>query len=266
MAIQDDYSKDLADELLTDMADHFFGARKHLEETIDVFQEYVADLRQKQVILEQRFRFFNYLLISPETAEKFYRSIGVKEIDAIPTDRKLSEKVIPVHAPSGFTVKGQYLNLTAWAYDALEKECKAYLFGKSFQEMGKEGYEQKHASYELVMGMHQLINQEIRRVNASVSPSHVLQTAKRFDSEAQMKERLTGGGSYYGDDSIVNRRLAFAPIEEASLNIRKFPKLPEKDRIAHRIAAICKHAYADHSESIRQIVQEVKDKIREAYG
>lgn len=263
MSIQDDYARDLADELLSDMAENFFGTRKQLDETLDLFREYVAELKDKQVLLEYRFRFLNYLLVSPQAAHEFYRALGVQNIDAIPKDGLLSEKVIPVHAPSAFTRKGQYTKLVMWAYEKAQKACKAYNHGMDYHEMRRAGFEQRDAYYDLVKGMHQLINKEIHRVNAKVSPSHILQTAKRFDPDTQQKEHFTGGGAYYGDDSSLNRELRYQTIDEASLDIKKFPDLPEPPRVEHEISKRCKDHYSHHTESIRRILHEVKEKIRE---
>lgn len=265
MSTQDDYAKELADEVLSDMAENFFGARKQLDETLDLFREYVAELKKKQVLLEHRFRFLNYLLVIPQAVHEFYRALGIQGIDAIPKDGMLSEKVIPVHAPSAFTLKGQYTKLVMWAYEMVQKGCKAYNHGMDYQEMKRAGFEQRDAYYDLVMGMHQLINKEIHRVNAKVTPSHILQTAKRFDPDTQQKEHFTGGGAYYGDDSSLNRELRYQIIDESSLNIKKFPDLPESSRIDHEISKICKDHYSHHSESIRLIIREVKEKIRETY-
>ncbi len=265
MSIQDDYAKNLADEVLSDMAENFFGARKQLDETINLFYEYVAELKRKQELLEERFRFLNYLLVTERNVSEFYRAIGVEDIHVIPRDGALSEKAVPVHAPSAFTLKGKYVQWVKWAYETVQKGCKAYNHGMDYEEMKRVGFEQRDAYYDLVMGMHQLINQEIRRVNAKVSPSHILQTAKRFDPDTQQKEHFTGGGTYYGDDSSLNRELNYEPIDKASLNIRKFPDLPELDRVDHRISKICKDLFSRHSESIRRIIGEVHEKIREKY-
>lgn len=265
MSIQDDYAKDLADEVLSDMAENFFGARKQLEEAIDLFYQYVAELKKKQDLLEERFRFLNYLLMYEQEASRFYRDLGVQDTGAIPREGALSETAVPVHAPSALTIKGKYLKLMMWAYETVQKGCKAYNHGMDYEEMKQVGFEQRDAYYDLVMGMHQLINKEVRRVNAKVSPSHILQTAKRFDPDTQQKEHFTGGGAYYGDDSSLNRELNYEPIDKSSLNIRKFPDLPEPGRVDHRISKICKDRYSRHSESIRRIIHEVQEKIQEKY-
>jgi hypothetical protein len=265
MSIQDDYAKDLADEVLSDMAENFFGTRKQLDKTIDLFFEYVGELKKKQDLVEERFRFLNYLLMISHKVSEFYEDLGVQDTGAIPREGALSEKAISVHAPSAFTLKGKYVKLVMWAYETVQKGCKAYNHGMDYQEMKRVGFEERDAYYDLVMGMHHLINQEIRRVNAKVSPSHILQTAKRFDPDTQQKEHFTGGGGYYGDDSSLNRELNYEPIDKASLNIPKFPDLPELDRVEHQISKICKDRFRRHSESIRRIIREVHEKIREKY-
>jgi len=265
MSIQDDYAKNLADEVLSDMAENFFGARKQLDETIDLFYEYVAELKKKQSLLEERFRFLNYLLLNSQEVSQFYEELGIQDTGTIPREGGLSEKAIPVNGPSAITLRGKYVKLVMWAYETVQKGCKAYSHGMDYQEMKRVGFEQRDAYYDLVIGMHQLINKEIRRVNAKVSPSHILQTAKRFDPETQQKEKFTGGGAYYGDDSSLNRELNYKPIDKASLNIQKFPDLPEADRVDHRISKFCKDCFSRHSESIRRIIHEVQEKIQEKY-
>ena len=261
MTSHDGFSESLADEVLTDMANNFFGDRVGLEENIRQLHNTADLLRKKETMVLERAAFLNYLMLTPQAARSIYRAAGI-DTDAFAIKGDVAENALPHDIPSALTRKGEYAKFVLCAYQALENACWNYIGG------GRKGLPREQrskggdADYRLLKSMNVLINEEIDRINHRCLPSQVLQTAKKFDQTTRAKENITGGGTYYGDECSLNENLAFKHIEFSSLDVKEFPEMPALEEVRDSIVREAKVNYAQNKARVNDMLGYVKGLCR----
>ena len=259
----EDFSESLAEEVLTDMANNFFGDRVQLEEKIKLLHRTADLLRRKEAKIKDKAAFLHYLMVTPKAARSLYEAISV-DTDAFPVKGELLENVLPDVAPSALTRKGEYVKWVLWAYETLAVACLNYNCGTLTDRPEKEGIQADDADYRLLESMCILINEEVDRINRRCLPSQVLQAAKRFNQATQAKEYFTGGGTYYGDECTLNKNLAFKHIEFSSLNVKKISELPPVDNVRAPLIKVAKINYAQNKARINDMIDFIKECCRTA--
>ncbi|MDM8524395.1 hypothetical protein QUF80_13590 [Desulfococcaceae bacterium HSG8] len=253
-----DFSETLAEEVLSDMAGTFFGARKEVEKMTELFQDFVEKFRAKQAETDVRAAFLNYLLLDEKSARSFYESLRV-DAEELLSESRFPDNM-PGDIPFAFTAKGEYIGLVLREYDSLQKACHAYLNGESDEDILGRETEPEHVYYNLLVTMCDLINEKIHSVNNDMSPSGVLQYARKLVPGTRDKQRITGGITYGGDECGINQRLSFQPIDFASLQLKKYPELPGISQVNSRITSFCKKHYAEKKGDIKALIFELKEK------
>ncbi|GBC60249.1 hypothetical protein DENIS_1200 [Desulfonema ishimotonii] len=260
MSIKDDFSSSMTDEVLTDMAGKFFGDRKELENKIGIFREYAEALSEKAAQVNARAAFLNYLLMNRDNAVLFYESLGITP-SVFLIAGIISGELLPPFVPSAFTVRGEFVRLAEWAYDRLQRTCDDYMNGNEESD-GEDDDKHGDVNYRLLSTMCDLINQDVDKVNEDVMPSQVLYCFKRFNTESDIKECVTGGGTFLGDDCSLNRELAFEKIDFDSFKLKKYPEIPPLSRVKSKIETVCKKLYAQNKEEIRSMMADLKERCK----
>ncbi len=260
MTFKDDVADALSDEVLTEMAESFFGERIHLDNLLALLEEYVETLHRKAAHIEDHARFLNRLLLEEKHMAHFYEAIGMATIP-FPKDAAFSEERLPERVPRALTARGEYLKLVSRAYETLQKSVEDYMNGN--QNTGESRRtEDEDAYYSLVRSMVALINAEIRKVNKNRSPGDVLQSAHRFRSNDTDKAIITGGDSFYGDSSSFSRSLYYDPVDFDTLKLRRFPVPPPHSRVNSRIENFCTRLYYRNEGKVKSLIDRLKAEIR----
>ncbi|MFZ0242046.1 MAG: hypothetical protein WAL90_10405 [Desulfobacterales bacterium] len=256
MAISDDFSDPLVEEILTDVAGTFFEKRRQLDDKIDLFYSYAKELQLKETSVDSAAAFLNHLLLQGRQAPAFYKMLGVEESFFTAAGTR-SMPAAPACMPFAIGARARFVKLVVSVYAALQHSCAAYLHGRSSPEPTAEP-QPTAAYYDLVVEMHRLVNAEISRVNDSVSPSCTLQFAKRLNPQATQKERITGGGAAV---QSLDEKLCYRAIELDSLSLKKYPELPEAGTVLPALERFCNTLYKMHGQEIKAIVAEMKTQL-----
>lgn len=257
MGFNDDFIDPLVEEILTDVAGSFFENRRQLDEKIDLFHSYVQALRLKEAEVRNPAALLNHLLLRGRQAPAFYEMLGVEGAllaaagSAVPQDARLC-------LPFAIGFCSRYVKLVCNAYDALQKSCAFYLHGRSKAGMTADPHPTK-AYYYLVLEMHRLINQEITRINASISPSCALQFAKRLNPQMVQKEQITGGGA--SDTRSLDDKLCYTPIDLETLSLKKYPELPEIGAALPEVKRFCEILCRAQGRKIKEIMADLKSRL-----
>lgn len=260
------FSDALAEEVLTDAAGSFFGARKQLEDMIEVFWSFVETFRKKEVNLSAKAGFLNYLLLEEKAAPDFYKRINADFADIL-LEGKYSDTAILHYTPFAFTGKGEYIKFVLRAYKALQRACDEYMNGKieihpyNDGEHEDENEKLPDINYKFLVDLCRVVNDEIRRINSSASLSSVLQFVKKFNPEAMERERATGGTG--GEYMSIDEKLSYRPIKFESLNLKRYPELPKEEQVVSDIVSFCKKNYTENKADIQKRISDLKKKIRE---
>ena len=256
-----DFCDPMIEEVITDAADSFFGARRQLDGMMDLFQSYVEAFRKKEAELADKAGFVKYLLLDRETAGNFYESISVDSPEIL-LEGDFSDNALPTTIPFAFTVKGEYISLVLRAYNELQKASDEYINGENDNGVNGKGTAGSIVYYNLIIKMCELINEKVHQMNTEMSPISVLQFFRRLNPEIGSKERITGGNTFDGYERGINQKLAYQPIDFDSLQLRKYPELPKQEQVASDIISFCKKIYSGSKEDIKKRLSQVKWKVR----
>jgi hypothetical protein len=258
MSHQSDFNTALLGEVFTDMAENFFGARKQLEDMMELFDTYVKGCKENGKDVAVKAGFLNHLLLGKEGALKFYQTINADSA-LILSKNEFSENILPERIPFALTAKGEYAHIVLWAYDTLEKACHKYVNGEYLYEQGKE---KVVPHYRLIHQMCEMINDRVRHVNANMPPGDVLQCVRKFTQDSE-DSGCIAGAAYSDFDCRINEKLCYRPIEFDSLNLIEYPVLPPERRVSSEIVSFCKEHYSANKEEISKRISELKKTRRE---
>ena len=257
MGLNDDFIDPLVEEIMTDVAGSFFENRRQLDEKIDLFHSYVQALRFKEAEVRKQAALLNHLLLQGHQAPAFYEMLNVEG-----TLLTAAGVVVPQNPqlcmPFALGFCTRFVKLVCNAYDALQKSCAVYLHGRSKADMTANPDPTK-AYYSLVLEMHRLVNQEINRINVSISPSCALQFAKRLNPQMVQKEKITGGGA--SDARSLDDKLCYTPIDLKTLSLKKFPELPEIEAVLPQVKRFCEALCRAHGKIIKEIMADLKSRL-----
>lgn len=257
MGINDGFVDPLVEEILTDVAESFFEHRRQLEEKINLFYSYVEELRLKEVEVRTRAAFLNHLLLHGRQAPAFYAMLGVEGALFTAAGAAAPQSALAcMPFAIGFCVR--FVKLVCTAYDALQKSCALYLHGRSKADMTAKP-DPTQAYYALVIEMHRLINQEIDRINSSISPSCALQFAKRLNPLMAQKEKITGGGAT--DARSLDEKMCYAAIDLESLSLKRYPELPEIEAVRPAVKRFCETLCRTHAKKIKTVMADLKARL-----
>jgi hypothetical protein len=253
--IFDDFSEKLAGEVMADMADNYFGARKRLDDLVDIFHQFVDKCREKGEAVEADARGFNALLTGTAEAARFYERIGVTDPDPLLASASMDRAVLD-HLPDAFTLKGRYIKTARKVYERLQKRCDDYLHGPpDFTD--PEDLQDMEAHYDLIVRMAKSINQQIEKINKSRSPGSMLQYVRGFQPEWDQKADIAGS-NLVGFADGVDEKLTYKPIRFEELGLKHYPDLPEPDRVAKPLKSICADLYSRQRDAVAESMEKMK--------
>lgn len=256
MDIFDDFSEKLAGEVMADMADNYFGARKRLDDLAGILETFVENLKKKGEAVETRAGVFNALLTGKTEAARFYDAVGVSSPDSLLAKEGIGEGVLDTF-PDALTAKGRYIQTTRKVYDALQKRCEDYLHGPPDYHPEDEALEEMETHYELVLNMTKTINDQIEKINKSRSPGSMLQYVRGFQPDWDQKANIAGS-NLVGFADGVDRKLVYKPIKFEELGLKEYPELPKLGKVDKKIKGFCKDIYGRRREAVETAMEALK--------
>ena len=173
MSSYDFMADSLAEEILTEVAQNFFGKRRLIERHIQILGEYASELQMVSSRLDEQLQLLHFLLINPQSTVDFYKKMGVIEIPPnLPP--KFDQRLLPIYLPLSFTTRQKYSQLVLNVYSAFQKSCHNYMHGSGSEDATAP-------DYRLFRKMCAMVNEEIKRLNKDNSPTTVIQYVKQFD-------------------------------------------------------------------------------------
>lgn len=255
MADFKDYADQLQQEVVTDMAESYFGARKDVDDMLEVFNSMTEELRQLGPKLSQAAARLHCLLLDRDTAKNFYISLDVVP-SCIPYTDEVPRPFFD-ELPFAFTGVGRYERCVFRAYDLLQKTADEYLNGKYFDDPDHKGRKRLTVHYLRLLALAEHINEEIARVNATTIGG-TLQYVKGMDPETMQRERMMGD-SMSGEDSM-SKDMTFEPINFDELGLLVVQDLPSLYKVKGLIRNFCREFYGKRREDIVKAMHFLKSK------
>ena len=245
-----DYADELQQEVVSDMAETYFGARKDIDDMLEVFEKMVGQLRQQESHLSQAAARLHCLLLDRETAEAFYEALGVAPSSVPYTDE--TPKPFFDKFPFAFTGAGRYERCVFRVYELLQKAVDEYVNGRYFDDPEQPGRKRLTVHYLRLKTLADYINEEMDRVNKT-AVSGALQFIKTMDPE-QMQHEGMMGEAVKGTDHI-DQDMRFSPIDFELLGLPVFRDLPPLYAVREPIKGFCEKLYKKRRESIARAMR-----------
>ncbi|MBI9078284.1 MAG: hypothetical protein JEY79_00920 [Pseudodesulfovibrio sp.] len=242
-----DFADQLQQDVVSDMAKSYFGARKDLDNMIDAFHSMVSEFSTRVPKLSQAAARLHLLLLNHQTALNFYITLDIMP-SCIPFT---NEAVRPFFdsLPFAFTELGRYERCVCRAYDLFQKNADEYLNGVYYIDPEVRGRKRLTVHYVRLKALAEHINDEVERINNTMSPSGTLRYVKGMDPVQVEKERIIGEACLT-EGCALDRDLKFTPIDFEAIKLPVVQDLPSLYKVKTSIRQFCKDIYSSHRGDI----------------
>ncbi|WP_319584756.1 hypothetical protein [uncultured Pseudodesulfovibrio sp.] len=242
-----DFADQLQADVISDMAESFFGDRKELDNALEAFGLIVRDFLP---VIETMFRAsatLRLLLLDEETVGGFCAEIGI-EADRIPPAEGAAI-LVRESLPFALTAKGRYVACVEAAYKQLFDAIRDYLHGHYYTDPKQPGRKLLSVHYERLKEISDTINGKIHKANNDRSVSSVLREVKNMNPEQMEREDMLGDVSY-GRGEGLDRDMCFMPIDFDGYRFPEVAELPPVEEIRPAMKRFCKKVFSERREAV----------------
>lgn len=256
MADFKDLSDALTDEVLSEMADSFFGARIDVDEALDFFHEVSEQLHGKLYSIYRACVLLEKICLGRKGMDEFWISAGIdSELFHYPAG---VEPARLLSSPSmSLTSKGEYKKWFFIIYEMLEYRIKDYMHG-IYKDDGS-GRKVRSANRDDFFNMADEINVKIDKVNHNVTASDVLKFTKSLDPVELQKENIAG--CVGPQCKAIDDEMAYKVITIKDIDFPAFPDLPERKEVGSYISEFCSETYSRDKNRVKALLKELKDSV-----
>ncbi len=248
-------SESLAEEVLSDMAENFFGTRTQLERRIDRLYAHSRRLQQKARRVAGAAALLRRLLLDEAETRRLGEALGVA-FDQFPADPAAPSRP-PPHLPFALTRRGVFTQLVQEACADLRALREEYMLGRYIPDPENPGRMRVTVNYTSLQKFCERLNADIDQVNRQSSPSQILQYVKRFDVIQEERANILGSG-FDGRTALIDQRMAFEKIDFDALGLPVFPTLPPAAKAQATIKKFCRDLYRRRSAEILEMMRTLK--------
>lgn len=245
---------ELTEAFLTDVAGRYFDERRRLEVMIETFEAALERLEAEADAVRAAAAVLETVMLGPEGMADLMARLGVPAaLFAAASSRASRPGGLP--KPSGLGRRRRYLAAVIGAYDGLFEAVLRYRNGPVPDTADASAQTQVY--YNLVREMARMVNRRVEEVNASISPSCMLNYVKQFNPRQVAAETVTGGGAC-GLESSLNDRLCYRPVHLDDARVPAFPLLPPPSRVARKLTAAADRIHRDRPLEVRRLLEDLR--------
>ncbi len=251
-----DFANQLQQEVVTDMAASYFGDRKNLDDMIVVFNSMVEEFRAQEPRLFQAAARLHRLLLDRQTARDFYIALDIVP-SCIPFTDEVPRPFFDT-LPLSLTGTGRYKRCIYRAYDLFQKVADEYLNGQYYDDPEMKGRKRLTVHYLRLKALAEHINEEVVRVNESISPSGALRYVRAMDPVQVERENMIGQACLI-EGCGLDADLKFSPIDFDGLGLAVVQDLPSLFKVKPQIRLFCKEIYPSRKQDIQDAMAALRD-------
>lgn len=245
----------LGDEVLTEMAGTFFGARKALDDLLEDFKVLMEELRAREAKVYSRVCHLRSLLLGAEGEAAFFAELGLSAPFADSCGHSGSRTWRPESPSFAFFASTRYLKAVLQAYAELRLACEAYMVGEYEEDPEQRGRKRLSPHFRQIERHCARLNERIEKLNTEMTPSSVLQFARSINAAEEpgqgVLENSLGAESL--DDSMK-----FQKIDFAALGVWKAPSLPPVESCEAAIRRFCTGWFKKHGPQIKKVLADLE--------
>lgn len=248
----------LQSEVLSEMADTFFGARCAVDDEVELFNERAADLHlagQRALCLVV---LLQDALLGRANAKAFWAALGVA-----PTFLDLLDGVEPCPHRGvswALTLKGRYTRVLQNLYADTHKAFSDYLHGTAYRRPG-DNSRGRLVGWNRYQRWAREINAHIDEVNTSHAPSCVLSVARTFDVGGEANAKAAGT-AMEGYACSLDEHLALCHVDGSHAGVGPLPALPPLASADEVIRTFARRLCAEQPDGVRAFLKRLEEASR----
>lgn len=251
----DDLTASLTTELLVEMADSFFGARKALDEEKERFQTQVSVVKALGEATLDRISLLHRILLEDAYVRELYASLGVSPEPFIRLVQEPSNwKISP---PFALTSRKRYEKLILRTYGEAARYVHRYLHGEYYDDPQLPGRKRLSPSYLQLETWAAAINKKIRKVNEGHSPSSVINFSKSLNG-SQVRYECISEATIDGYSNSLDQSLAISSLDFQASGLHALPELPVREKVKPQLVQFARGLYKQHKERINALLEHLK--------
>lgn len=254
----DTFADNLRDEVVSEMAETFFGARRELEKSIDAWTGVAEKLKTRLTTLSEKASCLGFLLFDEAGEEGFYRLLGADpEMFADLAGRAQAACIAKMRVPFGFTRIGRYIKLVERTYEAFREELDEYLHGSWSDDPKRPGRKVLSPNLSLLKNLAAEINEQVDKVNAWQNPSCALRVIRNLDPEEVEKRRISGA-TLQDENCGLDRSMAFSHVDPGAEGFPDLPYLPAWDQLRGRLDRYVRRLCDTHADDVAGLFMAIR--------
>ncbi len=252
----DDLADSLTTEILVEMAESFFGARKAIDEEKERFEAQASNVKAIGDATLGRIALLHGLLLDDTHVHDFYLTIGVTPDKYLRLVQDSPDR-IKISLPFALTREKRYAKLLTRAYGEAAGAVRGYLHGEYYNDPKISGRKRITPSYELLATWAEKINTSIKKVNEGHTPSSVLNFSKSLNG-AQLRHESISEATIAGYSNSLDKSLAIPPLDFQAYGLKDFPELPALETVKGQLVNFARGLYKQHKERINALLEHLK--------
>ncbi len=255
MADFKDLSNALADEVLNDIADTFFGARKDIDDSLEYLDSLSKQLLEKVDGIFESCALLQKVCLGEDGYKKFWKLAGINRNNfKFPSHTECSH--FDTAPTFSLTSKREYTKWVSIAYHQLASRVEVYMKGVLTDHGSHKGRKIRSVNFMDFNLFAEEVNRKIDKVNSNTSPSDVLKFAKSLDHETVEKEKITG--CVGPECAVIDCQMAFKPIDLGKFGLPDFPELPSGSDSRSFLNDFCAQMYAENKMQVKELLKELR--------
>lgn len=252
-----EFADQLQQDVVTDMAESYFGERKELDDMLHAFQQMAETLKESGPKLHQAAVRLHTLLLDHHTARDFYIALDILP-SCIPFPEEPARPFFD-SLPFAFTGLGRYERCVFRAYSMFQQVADEYLNGRYISDSDGSGRKRLTVHYIRLKALAEYINSKIDSVNRTMSPSEILRYIKGMDVEQAERERFMGEACLI-EGCALDTDLKFEPLDFEGLDLPVVQDLPRLEIVKPAIKDFCKEIYPSRKQDIKAAMMSLRDR------
>ena len=247
-------SDSLKMEVLSEMADTYFGARRELDQMLEHFDRLTDQLSVLARTVERNAGLLHFLLLEDQGVPGFYTALGVSP-EAV-AYHGYKGAISSLNLPLALSPKGRWLRSVRRAYKTFQAVAFDYMHGHSEVDPKDRRRRRTSLHFELLQALAERINRSIMHVNRDLRLDDALEYAKGLEPGLMERERMAGAGQY---SERGNSDFDFEPIAFEDLGLKAMPDLPDPKDAFGMARPWLKRFYRGHRQEITARMQALKN-------
>lgn len=248
MSQSEDFAQALSREALSEMAEHWFSARRELDEIVELFMLRAEGVRAKGRAAMSKAAVLRAFLLDEATYAKFWVMLDVEPCFSF-DDHLIDGSRILFPLPRRFSRKWVFADLAVELYLRCRNAFHEYLEGRVYTDLNFKGRKVRSMDFHLLKAWCVEVNEKIAKVNHTHAPSITLMTAKSFNVAENERENIFGAG-LDGLAQSLDESLGVPPLDFDSLGIVELPELPPVDEVGDEIRMFALDLFRDRKDEL----------------